>query len=87
MNAATATVHDQWQAAWPQALAVWSRFTRLRDPLLCATSQEAAAAAARSYAEAFQQSQDAVGKMVHDTAGLLGSAKLWLDEQLRRGER
>jgi Zn-dependent protease with chaperone function len=48
---------------------------------------EAAAAAARSYAEAFQQSQDAVGKMVHDLAGLLGSAKLWLDEQLRRGER
>ena len=45
---------------------------------------DAAAAAARSYAEAFKQSQDALGKMVHDVAGVLGSAKLWLDEQLRR---
>lgn len=45
---------------------------------------EAAADAARSYGEAFKQSQDALGKMVHDVAGVLGSAKLWLDEQLRR---
>lgn len=33
-----------WQAAWPQALAAWSRFTRLHEPLLCesrlAASQE-----------------------------------------------
>jgi Zn-dependent protease with chaperone function len=45
---------------------------------------EAAAAAARSYGETFKQSQDALGKMVHDVAGVLGSMKLWLDEQLRR---
>jgi len=45
---------------------------------------EAAAAAARSYGETFKQSQDALGKMVHDVAGVLGSVKLWLDEQLRR---
>ena len=32
----------QWQAAWPQALAVWSKFTRLRDPRLCASSVSAA---------------------------------------------
>lgn len=31
-----------WQAAWPEALAAWSRFTRLRDPQLCATSVAAA---------------------------------------------
>ena len=49
-----------------------------------ATVSEAAAEAARSYSEAFRQSQDALGKMVHDVAGVLGSAKLWLDEQLRR---
>ena len=47
---------------------------------------DAAAAAARSYSEAFRNSQDAVGKMVHDVAGLLGSAKLWLDEAFRRPE-
>ncbi|MCW2851174.1 MAG: peptidase Ste24p, partial [Nocardioides sp.] len=47
---------------------------------------EAAKAAARSYSEAFRQSQDAVGKLVHDAAGFLGSARLWLDDVLRRGE-
>jgi Zn-dependent protease with chaperone function len=47
---------------------------------------EAAAEAARSYSDAFRQSQDALGKMVHDVAGVLGSVKLWLDEQLRRGQ-
>ena len=47
---------------------------------------DAAAAAARSYGDAFRSSQDAVGKLVHDVAGFLGSAKLWLDDQLRRGQ-
>ncbi|CAI9412078.1 M48 family metallopeptidase [Nocardioides sp. T2.26MG-1] len=47
---------------------------------------EAAKAAARSYSDTFRQSQDAVGKLVHDVAGVLGSVKLWLDEQLRRGD-
>lgn len=27
-----------WQAAWPDALAAWSRFTRLHDPRLCESS-------------------------------------------------
>ncbi|WP_395659200.1 M48 family metallopeptidase [Nocardioides sp.] len=46
---------------------------------------DAAAEAARSYTVTFQQSQDALGKLVHDVAGVLGSVKVWLDEQLRRG--
>jgi hypothetical protein len=33
-----------WRAAWPRALELWSRFTRLREPLLCTTSEEARAA-------------------------------------------
>ena len=45
---------------------------------------EAAQAAARSYTEAFKSSQDVLGKMMHDVAGWLGSAKGWLDEQMRR---
>jgi Zn-dependent protease with chaperone function len=49
-----------------------------------ATVSEAAKAAARSYTETFAQSQDAVGRLVHDAAGFLGSAKLWLDDVLRR---
>lgn len=45
---------------------------------------EAAKEAAASYSAAFEQSQDALGKLVHDVAGAAGSIKLWLDEKLRR---
>jgi len=45
---------------------------------------EAAQEAAASYTDAFRQSQDVLGKLVHEAAGVLGSAKLWLDERLRR---
>ena len=45
---------------------------------------DAAQEAARSYAEAFQQTQNTLGRLVHDTAGLVGSMKGWLDENLRR---
>ena len=47
---------------------------------------DAAKEAASSYSEAFQQSQDALGKLIHDMAGFAGSAKLWLDEKLRRDD-
>jgi Zn-dependent protease with chaperone function len=45
---------------------------------------EAAQEAASSYSEAFRETQDTLGRLVHDTAGWLGSAKTWLDEQWRR---
>ena len=32
-----------WQAAWPHALAAWSRYTRLREPRLCTSTVAAAA--------------------------------------------
>jgi Zn-dependent protease with chaperone function len=47
---------------------------------------DAAKSAAASYTDAFEQTQDALGKMVHDIAGVAGSVKVWLDERLRRGE-
>jgi Zn-dependent protease with chaperone function len=50
-----------------------------------AQMSEAAKQAADSYSEAFRTSQDALGKLVHDLAGVAGSAKLWLDDKLRRG--
>lgn len=49
-----------------------------------ATVSEAAKQAADSYSESFKQSQDAIAKLLHDLAGFLGSAKIWLDENLRR---
>lgn len=33
----------EWERAWPQALAAWSKFTRLRAPKFCLTREEAAA--------------------------------------------
>lgn len=45
---------------------------------------DAAKEAARSYTETFRQTQDTLGRLVHDAAGLVGSVRGWLDEALRR---
>src|SRR3954447_2864679 len=55
-----------------------------RDEDDTARVSEAAQAAARSYTDAFKSSQDVLGRMMHDAAGWAGSAKGWLDEQLRK---
>jgi hypothetical protein len=34
---------ERWQAAWPAALAIWSRYTRLQPAMLCATLEAARA--------------------------------------------
>jgi Zn-dependent protease with chaperone function len=44
---------------------------------------EAAQEAARSYGDAFRDTQDTLGRLVHDTAGWVGSARIWLDDQWR----
>jgi hypothetical protein len=49
-----------------------------------ATVSEAAQEAARSYADVFRQTGDALGKLVHETAGMLGSVKGWWDGLNRR---
>jgi Zn-dependent protease with chaperone function len=46
-----------------------------------ATVSDAAKEAARSYAEAFRQTQDTLGRLLHDAAGWLGSAKVWWGER------
>jgi len=33
---------EHWQAAWPKALDHWSKYTRLRNPLICVSSVSAA---------------------------------------------
>ena len=40
-TAALESLRDTWTAAWPSALAAWSKFTRLRPPTLCLTAGEA----------------------------------------------
>jgi Zn-dependent protease with chaperone function len=49
-----------------------------------APMSEAAQEAARSYSETFRQTQDTLGRLVQDAAGVLGQVKGWLDETLRR---
>jgi hypothetical protein len=39
---ATAGLEARWQAAWPEALAIWSRYTRLQLPHLCESRVAAA---------------------------------------------
>lgn len=36
-----AALRERWMEAWPAALAVWSKFTRLKPPNLCLTESEA----------------------------------------------
>jgi len=35
------SLREQWQAQWPAALAIWSKFTKLHDPLWCFTEEDA----------------------------------------------
>ncbi len=51
-----------------------------------ATVSAAAQEAAASYSDAFRRTGDALGRLVHDVAGFLGSAKTWLDDKLRRDQ-
>ncbi len=57
-----------------------------REDDAAAKMSDAARAAAHSYGESFRGTQDALGRLVHETAGGLGSLKGWLDETLRRGQ-
>jgi Zn-dependent protease with chaperone function len=49
-----------------------------------ASMTDSAREAARSYADSFKNTQDALGRFVHETAGALGSLKGWFDENFRR---
>lgn len=51
-----------------------------------ASMSDSAREAAQSYSQSFRQTQDALGRFVHETAGAVGSLKGWLDETLRRKE-
>ncbi len=57
-----------------------------RDEDATAKVSDAAQEAAASYSETFRRTQDAVGRLVHDAAGFLGQARMWLDERFRPPE-
>jgi Zn-dependent protease with chaperone function len=57
-----------------------------REEDAAADLTEAAREAAQSYTEQFRSASDALGRFLQETAGMVGSVKGWLDENLRRGE-
>ncbi|MGA9767607.1 MAG: VWA domain-containing protein [Blastocatellia bacterium] len=40
MNERLIKLKQAWEARWPEALAVWSKFTKLREPQWCFTAEE-----------------------------------------------
>ncbi len=56
-----------------------------RDQDAAANLSEAAREAAQSYAQAFSNTSDALGRFLHETMGMMGSVKGWLDDTFRRG--
>jgi Zn-dependent protease with chaperone function len=57
-----------------------------RDEDADADLSEAAREAAQSYTDSFRNTSDALGRFVHETAGMAGSVKSWFDDTFRRGE-
>jgi Zn-dependent protease with chaperone function len=49
-----------------------------------ASATDAAREAAQSYSDTFRQTQDTLGRLVHDAAGFVGSVVGWIDQNLRR---
>jgi Zn-dependent protease with chaperone function len=45
---------------------------------------DAAQEAAASYGRTFERTQDTLGSLLHDVAGFLGQARIWLDERFRQ---
>ena len=57
-----------------------------REEDAAAGVSEAAREAAASYSESFRNTSDAFGRLLHETAGVVGSVRGWLDDTFRRGE-
>ena len=54
-----------------------------REDDATAPVSDAAQAAAASSGETFQRTQDALGSLMHEAAGWMGQARMWLDERFR----
>jgi Zn-dependent protease with chaperone function len=57
-----------------------------RDEDASAAMSDAAREAAQSYTESVRDTSDAFGRLLHDTAGVVGSVRGWFDETFRRGQ-
>jgi hypothetical protein len=80
-----ATELRRWIDSGDYAAYLEGRYPRRADDA-SATVSDAAADAARSYSQAFRQTGDALGKLLHDVAGVLGGVKGWWDGFTRRDD-
>jgi hypothetical protein len=79
-NVVRASELRRWTESGDYTAILHGTYPRREDDATATVSQ-AAQDAAQSYSASFAKTQDTLGRLVHDIAGFMGSAKLWLDEK------
>ena len=79
-NVVRASELRRWTESGEYTAILKGAYPRREDDATAKVS-DAAQDAAKSYTTAFANTQDALGRLVHDIAGFMGSAKLWIDEK------
>jgi hypothetical protein len=72
----------KWVDSGGYTAALGGDYPRRSDDADAAVSQ-AAQEAAKSYSDAFRQSQDVLGKLINDTAGVVGSVVGWVQSRVK----
>jgi Zn-dependent protease with chaperone function len=72
----------RWTESGEYTAILGGRYPRREDDATAPVS-DAAQEAAASYGETFQRTQDALGSLMHEAAGWMGQARMWLDERFR----
>ena len=72
----------RWTESGEYTAILGGTYPRREDDATAPVS-DAAQEAAASYTETFQRTQDALGSLMHEAAGWMGQARMWLDERLR----
>ncbi len=72
----------RWTESGEYTAILGGTYPRREDDATAKVS-DAAQEAATSYSETFQRTQDALGNLLHDVAGWMGQARVWLDERFR----
>jgi Zn-dependent protease with chaperone function len=72
----------RWTESGEYTAILGGRYPRREDDANAPVS-DAAQEAAASYGETFQRTQDALGSLMHEAAGWMGQARMWLDERFR----
>ena len=79
-NVVRASELRRWTESGDYTAILNGAYPRREDDATAKVS-DAAQEAATSYSRSCANTQDTLGRMVHDIAGYMGSAKLWIDEK------